>query len=74
MLFGVMRRVQKLESQRGANARGRCSVCEDGARPSGLVFRIEGAAQGDVPLPVCAGCGRCNPLIYDIVVAERPAA
>ena len=70
----IERRVQRLEGQRRERAGRHCAACNDGARSSGPVLRIEGGEQPDQPMPVCAGCGRCNAMVFNMVVAERPAA
>ena len=55
---------------------GRCAVCGDGERSSGLVFRIADSEPTEPePLPFCLGCGRCSAMVFNIVPAtERPAA
>lgn len=74
-MFQVLRRVVRLEERaRRTGMPGRCAVCGDGERSSGLVFRISGIGPTDEALPVCAGCGRCNALVFNIVPATQPPA
>ena len=76
-MFQLLLRVVRLEERaRRTRMPGRCAVCGDGERSSGLVFRIADSEPTEPePLPFCLGCGRCSAMVFNIVPAtERPAA